>query len=91
MRRRDQYSREGRKKEEAQKLCRSGPAREGEVSRITLFFAMLAGICAAGWLTYWVGVAALAKYMSDKGYKPPSDDEIKACSVYVWKKLLHLN
>ena len=34
--------------------------------------------------------AALAKYMMDKGYKPPSDKEMKACTVYVWKKLLHI-
>ncbi len=48
-------------------------------------------LCGIGWFSYWVGVAALAKYMADKGYEPPSDEEIKECSLYVCKKLFHLN
>lgn len=51
--------------------------------------ALLAGttvICGAGWLIYWTAFAALAKYITDKGYKP-SDSEIKTCSVYGYKGL----
>ena len=54
--------------------------------------ALLAGttvICGAGWLIYWTAFAALAKYITDKGYKP-SVSEIKTCSVYVWKHLFHI-
>lgn len=47
-------------------------------------------VCGIGWLVYWVGAAALAKYMLDKGYTPPSDEEMKACCMYVWRKLLHI-
>ncbi len=43
-----------------------------------------------GWLCYWIGSAALAKYITDKGYKPPSDEELKACCVYVIKKKFHI-
>ncbi len=57
---------------------------------LSLFFFCTTVVCAIGWLLYWVGAAALAKYMMDKGYKPPSDKEMKACTVYVWKKLLHI-
>jgi hypothetical protein len=57
---------------------------------LTLLFVLTTIICAVGWLTYWVGSAALAKYMMDKGYTPPSENEMKECSTYVWKKLLHI-
>lgn len=42
-------------------------------------------------MAYWAGVAALTKYMMDKGYRLPSDEEMKECSLYVWRKLLHIN
>ena len=57
---------------------------------LTLFFVITTFICAVGWLAYWVGSAALAKYILDKGLMPPSDEEMKACCTYVWKKLLHI-
>lgn len=57
---------------------------------ITIFFIGTTIVASVGWLCYWVGSAALAKYMIDKGYMPPSDDEMKACSTYVLKKLLHI-
>ena len=57
---------------------------------LAVVFFVTTVICGIGWLTYWVGAAALAKYLMDKGYKPPSDEEMKACTMYVWKKLLHI-
>ena len=57
---------------------------------LTVFFLLTTFICGLGWLVCWVGSAALAKYILDKGYKPPSDEEMKACSMYVWKKLLRI-
>ena len=56
----------------------------------TLFFMTTTAVCGIGWLIYWVSTAALAKYILDKGYKPPSDEEMTACTSYVWRKLLHL-
>ncbi len=47
-------------------------------------------ISSVGWLCYWIGSAALAKYITDKGYKPPSDEELKACCIYVIKKKFHI-
>ena len=55
-----------------------------------VFFVGTTIICGIGWLSCWVGVAALAKYMADKGYEPPLDEEIKECSLYVCKKLFRL-
>lgn len=57
---------------------------------ITVFFITTTIIASIGWLTYWAGSAALAKYMADKGYTPPSDEEMKACCTYVWKKIFHI-
>ncbi len=58
---------------------------------LTMFFAGTTIVSSIGWLCYWVGSAALAKYMIDKGYTPPSDDEMRECSAYVLKKLLHIH
>ena len=55
---------------------------------MAIVFLVTTVICAIGWLCYWVASAALAKYMLDKGYTPPSDKEMKACSMYVWNQLL---
>ena len=47
-------------------------------------------ICALGWLVCKVGTMALVKYLMDKGYDPPSDEELHTCTLYAWKKLLHI-
>ncbi len=57
---------------------------------LVIFLAGTTIVCGIGWIAYWAGSAALVKYMMDKGYKPPSDDEMKECSLYVWKKILHV-
>ena len=57
---------------------------------LTLFFIGTTIISSVGWFCYWVGSAALAKYMINKGYTPPSDDEMKACITYVVKKTFHI-
>lgn len=54
----------------------------------TVILLCVAFICALGWLNSWVARAALAKYILDKGYTPPSDEEARACATYVWSKLL---
>lgn len=48
-------------------------------------------ICAAGWLFYWVGSAALSKYILDKGYDFPTDEELKLCCAYVWRRLFRIS
>lgn len=55
---------------------------------LTILFAVTTGICAFGWLNSWVARAAIIKFLLDKKYTPPTDDEAKACAEYVWKKLL---
>ena len=51
---------------------------------LTIVLGATTVICAVGWLVRWVACAALAKYMIDKGYTPPTDEESKACALYVW-------
>ena len=55
-----------------------------------IILAALAGVCAIGWLVRWVACAALVKYMVDKGYQQPTDEEMQACCMYARKKLLHV-
>ena len=43
---------------------------------MTLFFAILAAICATGWLIRYVSCAALFWYLDKKGILPPSDEEM---------------
>lgn len=62
----------------------------GEKEVITIFFIGTTIVSSIGGLCYWVGSAALTKYMKDKGYMPPSDDEMKTCCAYVLKKLFHI-
>ncbi len=50
----------------------------------------LAAVCAFQWLLCRVGTMALVKYLMDKGYDPPSDEELHTCTLYAWKKLLHI-
>lgn len=58
---------------------------------ITIFFIVTTVVTLIGWLFYWMGSAALAKYILKKGYKPPSDKEMKACCVEVLKNLFHVH
>ena len=51
---------------------------------------LLACACAIGWLVYWAACATLIKYMEEKGVPTPTDEEIRKCSAYVWRKLLHI-
>ena len=55
-----------------------------------LILSIAAAFFAIKWLSCWVGNAALVKYMLDKGYTPPSDEEMKACCMYAWEKVLHI-
>ena len=55
-----------------------------------IILAALAGVCAIGWLVRWVACAALVKYMVDKGYQQPTDEEMQECCMYARKKLLHV-
>lgn len=57
---------------------------------MTVVFAITTGIFALGWLNSWVARAALVKYMLDKNYTPPTDEETKACAMWAWKKVLHI-
>lgn len=55
---------------------------------MNIILGITAGICAFGWLNSWVARAALIKYMTDENTLP-SEEQIKACVMWAWKKLLH--
>lgn len=58
---------------------------------LTIGFAVIAVICAFGWLNRWVGCAALAMYIASKEYTPPTDEELRACLAEVWRRVLTLD
>ena len=55
-----------------------------------IVLTLLACACAIVWLVYWAACATLIKYMEEKGVPTPTDEEIRKCSAYVWRKLLHI-
>ncbi len=55
---------------------------------VIAILAAISVVCAVGWLASWVGNAAIAKWIIDKGYTPPTDEELSECVTYVWKNLL---
>lgn len=50
----------------------------------------LAAVCALQWLLCKVGTMALVRYLMDKGYDLPSDEELHTYTLSVWKKLMHI-
>lgn len=44
-------------------------------------------ICALGWITRYISNMALIYYIALKNYKLPSDEDMKACSAEVVKRL----
>lgn len=58
---------------------------------ITVFLGLAALIAAIGWLLHSIAIEVLVKYMKDKGYTPPSDEEIKAYFIYVLKRRFHID
>ena len=42
-----------------------------------------------GWLKWKVSTRALVYYIIKKDGTPPSDSEMRACSAYVIRKMLH--
>lgn len=65
--------------------------RKGVTEMLTVILFITTIICAFGWLICRVTTMALIKYLSDKGYTPPSDEETKACCKYALRKLLHIS
>lgn len=53
----------------------------------TAIAVLIAIFCALQWLIQWINNAALIKCMMDKRM-PPTDEELRANTVWVWKKLL---
>ncbi len=45
-------------------------------------------VCVIGWVKNHVGLLVICYYMQTKGYTPPSEEEMKACSTAVIKRLL---
>lgn len=42
--------------------------------------AAMAMVCAAGWFFSWLSTRILLCFMREKGYTPPTREELRACS-----------
>lgn len=58
---------------------------------ITVLFIVTTAVCALGWLSSRLAANAIVYYMVKKGYKPPSEDEIKACTQAAAKKMFKIS
>lgn len=54
----------------------------------TLVFAIMAAVCAIGWLSRYVSTLSVIYYMEKKQYPLPTDSELKECTAWVVKHLL---
>ena len=69
----------------------AGQERVGGEKKMGYFIlSALLACCALGWLKWKISTRAVVYYVLKKGYTPPSGEEMKACSIYVIKKMLHL-
>ena len=55
---------------------------------MTAFFIVTTLVCGIGWLTRYVSCVTLIYYIEKKGYKHPTDEEMKECIHYVVEHLL---
>lgn len=53
-----------------------------------IFLFIVVIICATGWYTRYISCMTLLYYIGKKGYKFPSDEEVKECTAYVTKRLI---
>lgn len=53
----------------------------------TAVFIIMAAICAAGWIVKHISGMAIIYYMKTKGYKIPSNEEIRECTQEVVEQL----
>ena len=58
---------------------------------LVVILALSTIVCAAGCFVNSVASYALVKYMKDKGYSLPTEEEINSCSAWALKKVLHIN
>ena len=54
----------------------------------TAILAVTTVICAVGWLNRWVCCTAWIMYVVGKDYTLPTDEELRACLMEVWKRIL---
>lgn len=67
------------------KLPRDRKRKRGD--KMTIFFIATTIVCGLGWLSRYVSCVALIYYIEKKGYKHPTDEELKACTQYAVKHL----
>lgn len=58
---------------------------------VTVLFMGTTAICAIGWLVNLVAARSILYYMAQKGYKPPTEVETKACTLAVVKKMFKIS
>lgn len=58
---------------------------------LTALFMVTTAVCAIKWLSSRLAANAIVYYMVKNGYKPPSEDEIKACTLAAAKKMFKIS
>ena len=54
---------------------------------MVVFLSVLLIICAVGWYTRYISCMTLLYYIGNKGYEYLNDEEIKACTACVERRL----
>lgn len=52
-----------------------------------LLFVATTVICGIGWLNRYIACTAIIYYITEKGYRPPNEEEIETCTRFVIKHL----
>lgn len=55
---------------------------------MTWILAIIAAICAVGWVFSWLSFKTLAHYFKEKGYPMPKEKDIKRNSDSIIKEIL---
>lgn len=58
---------------------------------VLLLLAILAVVCALGWFFSKQSIKIILCYMKEKGYEPPTDAELRACSQKVIEETFTLS
>lgn len=61
-----------------------GKMRKGvkKVIIVIIVLVIAVVVCAIGWISSNIAVGALVQYIAEKGYTPPTPEELRAC---IWK------
>ena len=57
---------------------------------MTIILSLITIFCSVSAVKYLIATHALVKYLHNKNYTPPSEEEMAACTKWVVKKMLKI-